>query len=153
MGYIYSFGEALQSVISNVQLLEDTTDHVTLAFAAGLNTTEKGIRNLLIGTPEEHAANHCTFTLEEQVEDGSGPKQYYGYTKLSHFELYTDDSGTNMCKVTLRKPTVDEFIEDIYYKVCSMSDELLVVTANVGGAYGELAADATKIMMSQIGGM
>lgn len=153
MTYIYSFGPSFERHINNVELVEHTDKQITLAFAAGPNTTEKGIRNLLVGDPAEHAVDFCQFTLEEQDEENSNPVYYYGYTKLSKFEKYQNEDGTDMCRVTLRKPTINEFVEDMYCKVCNLTDATENLMMNVGGSYNDMVSDTTKIMMNQLGGV
>lgn len=156
MLYMMSFGSDLTKTLDNVELVEATTKLLTITFRVG-ESTKEAIERLLLGESEEHAINHSVIEFNQKGEDEGEAIRYYGYTKMKSYETYNaedpNDGTVIRAKVTLRKPTVDELAEDIYYGISLVSGMQNAIIANVGGSYGDITADTTALMLAQLGGV
>lgn len=156
MLYMMSFGSDLTRTLDNVELVEATTKLLTITFRVG-ESTKEAVERLLLGEREEHAINHSLIEFNSKDDEEGEAIRYYGYTKMKSYETYDaedpNDGAVIRARVTLRKPTVDELAEDIYYGINSISGMQNAIIANVGGSYGDITADTTALMLAQLGGV
>ena len=143
-------GKDLERDLSNVEVLETTDSKLVFKIRVGEFTSEKFVRENVFG--EGNQGEYCIYIVTD-IEDAekSTSVGYYGYTKVDSVEFSQVDD-VRSATVTLRKPTLNEFISDVYRELYAIAGEQGNIKANVGGSFVDLANDNMRMMLSQLGG-
>lgn len=128
--------------------IEQTDDTLTLSFDT-IELFTEGMIKTAFGN------NDPTKVYRIYVNDDSADNDtvdvYTGYTRIKSVKL-TKAEDVNKCTVVLRKPTMDEFMVDVYGTL----DTILTNESNIemaaGGAYADFNSSMLNMMINQLGG-
>lgn len=143
-------GKNLDRDLSNVEVTGTNDNKMSFRFRVKSSTTEKYVRERVFGEGVDFGYA-IYVTDNEDDPDKATTKAYYGYTRVDSvvFEEVDDD---RFCVATLRKPTLDEFIGDVYKELDELRGTQTNLTMNVGGTFVDIQQDNMQMMLSQLGG-
>lgn len=149
MSRILTMGKNLERTLGNVELVLHTDEKVSFKFEVGDSTSEKYIRETGFGEGQD--GNYYMYLNDDETDNAEDTIEFYGYTKIDKVTFEKVDD-TRYCTITLRKPTLNELISDVYKELTILSNAQTALTMDVGGTFVDMAQDNIKMMMAQLGG-
>lgn len=132
-------------------VVNDTDNTITCEFDMESTVSKVQVKKAFGG---DDVANLYRLTLNSAEADSDDDcEEFVGYTRVVSIEVVDgEEDGTKHCTVVLRRPNLNELIEDVYTKLEMIASETENVMMAAGGSFMELNSDLLTIAITELGG-